>query len=61
MDNISKTARFIFLNKTRFNGLYRVNSKNQFNSPFNGKNDVCLSTIINESNLKKYHIILKKE
>ena len=49
-------AWFIYLNKTAFNGLYRVNKKNRFNAPMGKYKN---PTICDESNLRNCHDALQ--
>jgi DNA adenine methylase len=61
LSDIEKAARMLYLNKTCYNGLYRVNSKGQFNTPFgeyrnpnivNAETLKAVSAYLNSANVK---------
>lgn len=53
-DSLEVCALFMYLNKTCFNGLYRVNSKGLFNVPFNGKEKLHIYEAENLDMISKY-------
>jgi len=55
---VERAARFIYLNKTAFNGLYRVNSKGGFNVPFGRYTN---PNILDSRNLLLVHRALQKD
>jgi len=52
--NIKTAAMFIYLNKTSFNGLYRVNSNGLYNVPFNGRKTKNIFSKENILEISKY-------
>ncbi|MFC1615156.1 DNA adenine methylase [Patescibacteria group bacterium] len=57
LSDIERASRFIYLNKTCFNGMYRVNMSGKFNVPFGSQTNPL---ICDEENLLKVNDTLKK-
>lgn len=55
-DPIENAAKFLFLNRTSFNGIYRVNKYGQYNVPFGNRN---LAKIFDMDNLSASSKMLK--
>lgn len=57
LSDIQRASRFIYLNKTCYNGLYRENSKGQFNTPYGRYKN---PNIVDAENLRAVAAYLKR-
>lgn len=57
MTKIERAARILYLNRTCYNGLYRVNSMGEFNTPFGSYQN---PNIVNEATLRAVHQYFKE-
>jgi DNA adenine methylase len=55
-DDVERAARFLFLNRVCYNGLYRVNRRGQFNVPFGRHRN---PTVCDDDNLLAVHDALQ--
>lgn len=69
LSEIRRASRFIYLNKTCYNGLYRENSKGRFNAPFgryknpriaDEENLLAVSHYLNYSDVQIYNLDYKQ-
>lgn len=58
MSDAEAAARMIFLNKTGYNGLYRVNLQGGFNVPYGKKESTCFC---NEAQIREASKVLKRK
>lgn len=57
LNEIQRASRMIFLNKTCYNGLYRVNRKGEFNAPFGRYRNPC---IVDEAGIRAVNRFLNR-